>query len=98
MLSMRKIIGCISFVMVNSHESTFFTFMVRQVQATRMLWMKYGYGLYFSDNVPEDIDKQEGINFFGCSWNARLYGEIPFRNINKVIYIAVIQKILRELL
>ena len=84
--------------MVNSHESNFFTFMVRQVQATRTLCIKYGYGLYFSDNVPEDTDKQEGINFFGGSWNARLYGEIPFRNMNKVVYTAVMQKELRELL
>ena len=54
MLSIIKTIECIFLVMVNSHESNLLKFMVRRVQATRMLWMKYRYILYFSDNVPED--------------------------------------------
>lgn len=91
MLSMLKTIECISLVMVNSHESNLLKFMVRQVQTTRILWMKYGYSLYFSDNVPEDTDKQDYINLLGCSWNARIYGKIPFRNISKDMYFTVIQ-------
>ena len=96
MVSFIKTIECISLVMVNSHESNLLKFMVRQVQATRILFMKYGYILYVSDNIPEDTDKQEYINLFRCSCNARVYVKIPFRKINKIGYFTVIQGVYND--